>query len=66
MLIRVSVDAAGQARSYHVMRGDEETTPAALEAARLWNFRACAGGEACDQVLKFTDYGDSSRVQRIE
>ena len=66
VLVRVSVDAAGQAQSFHILRGDEESVPEALEAARLWNFKPCAGGQGCQQVLKFTDYGDSSRVQRIE
>ncbi len=66
VLIRVSVDAAGHAQSFHILRGEQEQVWAALKAARLWNFKPCAGGEACDQVLKFTDYGDSSRVQRIE
>ena len=66
VLIRVSVSAAGQPQSFHVLRGEEETVPEALKAARLWNFKPCSGGEACQQVLKFTNYGDSSRVQRIE
>ena len=66
VLIRVRVDTAGQAQSFHVLRGGEKTVPEALKAARLWNFKPCAGSEACEQVLKFTDYGDSSRVQRIE
>jgi hypothetical protein len=65
VLIRVSVDAAGQAHGFAIMRGDAEETAAALEAARLWNFKPCAGGKACEQVLKYTDYGDSHRVQRI-
>jgi len=66
VLIRVSVDAAGQAQSFQVLQGGEEKKVQALEAARLWNFRPCAGGRSCEQVLKFTDYGDSSRVQKVE
>jgi hypothetical protein len=64
VLIRVSVDAAGQAQSFQVLQGGHEHK--ALAAARLWNFKPCSGGQGCEQVLKFTDYGDSSRVQRIE
>ena len=66
VLIRVSVDAAGQAHSFQIMRGEAEQTAAALKAAKLWNFKPCAGRGACEQVLKYTDYGDSSRVQRIK
>ena len=64
--IRVSVDVVGQPKDFEVIDGDESRFPAALSAARLWHFKPCAGREACEQELKFTDYGDSSRVQRIK
>ena len=66
VLIRVRVNVAGQPKDFEVIDGDQSKISAALSAARLWHFKPCAGREACEQVLKFTDYGDSSRVQRIK
>ncbi len=66
ILIRVSVDSSGQARSFQVMSGDPTKKSAALRAARQWNFQPCAGPEGCEHVLKFADRGDSSMVKMIE
>ena len=66
VILRVTVDGAGRAQSFQIMRGDRKKKSEALHAARLWNFQPCPGSAGCEHMLKFTDYGDASTVQSID
>ena len=66
VLIRVSVDGSGQAQNFEVLSGNQTRESAALKAARLLRFQPCTTSEACEHMLKFTDYGDASVVKMID
>jgi hypothetical protein len=66
VMIRVSVDRHGRAQQVEILRGDPKKTSAALNAARRFAFEPCHGSFDCDHLLKFTDYGDASIVQKID
>ncbi len=64
--IRVSVDSEGHAQAFQIIEGNRKNISAALHAARRFAFQPCASSGDCDHLLKFTDYGDASIVQRID
>jgi hypothetical protein len=66
VMIRVSVDNEGRPQSFHVLRGDLKRRSAALNAARHWSFQPCSSSADCEQLLKFTDYGDASMLRVID
>jgi len=66
VMIRVSVDSDGHAQAFQVLQGDRNKIPSALDAARRFSFQPCDISADCDHLLKFTDYGDASMVQRID
>ena len=66
VMIRVSVDREGRAQAFQILRGDQKKIPAALAAAKHLSYQPCSGNADCEHVLKFTDYGDTSIVQRID
>jgi hypothetical protein len=66
VVILVSVDGEGHAQDIRVLRGDPKKTSAALSVAKHFYFGPCGGSSNCDHLLKFTEHGDASIVQRIE
>lgn len=65
-MIRVSVDSQGHTQEVEILQGHSKKTAAALTAARRFAFEPCNRSFDCDHLLKFTDYGDASIVQKIE
>jgi hypothetical protein len=66
VIISVSVDSQGHAQEFRVLRGDQHKASAALNVARHWSFQPCARSSDCEQLLKFTDYGDASVLHSID
>jgi hypothetical protein len=65
-MIRVTVDRQGHPHEVQIMRGKSKKTSAALNAARRFAFEPCNRSNDCDHLLKFTDYGDASILQKID
>jgi hypothetical protein len=68
----VAISAAGEVMNVRVVRVDpvlstisKQKTTAAVNAAKLWHFQPCSQPAGCEQLLKFTDYGDTSMLQLI-
>ena len=66
VMIRVSVDRQGRTQEVEILQGHSKKTSAALHAARRFAFEPCNRSFDCDHLLKFTDYGDASIVQKID
>jgi hypothetical protein len=66
VLLRVRVDANGHTQNVEVIDGNRNKAAAAVAAAKRWSFHPCSGSDRCEHVLKFTNDGDTSSLQRID
>ena len=66
VVIRVSVDQQGNSQNFEVVQGDQRKISAALHAAKRYHFQPCSGLDACEHLLKFTDYGDASVLRSMD
>jgi hypothetical protein len=66
VIIRAAIDSEGRSQSFEVLRGNQHLVALALQAAKRWRFQPCSRVEGCEQLLKFTDYGDASSLQIVD
>jgi hypothetical protein len=65
VLVRVTVDAAGHAQAFKVVRGDPRMSSVAISTAKAWNFQPCIGSGSCEHVLRVIDYGNASLLRTV-